>query len=131
MILIYIPGRLSSRTLCFVPEVGWTLHPVPFIFPPQGKNVTSRFQDQYTKLNVWTLDAVEIRSLVYLDANTLVRRIFDELFALPFSFAAAPDVWENEPGFTLGFNAGVLFLRPSTVVFTDMTSCRIVHNVPE
>ncbi|KAF7362680.1 Glycosyltransferase family 8 protein [Mycena venus] len=46
---------------------------------------------------------------VYLDADTLVLRNFDELFDGPFNFAAVPDVWDaGDPrGFSLMFNAGI------------------------
>ncbi|KAI0353092.1 nucleotide-diphospho-sugar transferase [Trametes cingulata] len=63
-----------------------------------------------------------IKALVYLDADTLVRNNFDELFALPFNFAAVPDVYIDTPGFTVDFNAGVLFVRPSTTAFHDLVA---------
>ena len=120
MILIYIPGRLSSRTLCQATAAGWTLHPVSFVPPPHNaKGIAPQFMDQYTKLRIWTLDSMGIKSLVYIDADTLVRKNFDELFSLPFNFAAVPDVFVDR-GFSMFFNAGVLFIRPNTAVFEDM-----------
>lgn len=121
MILIYMPDRLSPRTMCLATAAGWTLHPVSYIPPPHGgKGVHFQYTDQYTKLNIWTLDKIGIKSLVYLDADTLVRKNFDELFSLPFNFGAVPDVFMGYRGFTIAFNAGVLFLRPNTAVFEDM-----------
>ena len=38
--------------------------------------------DQYTKLNIWTVNQLGIESLVYLDANTLILWNFEELFEL-------------------------------------------------
>ena len=123
MILIYMPGRLSSRSLCLATTAGWSLHPVSHIPPPfGGKGINWLYGDQYTKLTIWTLDSIGIKSLVYLDADTLVRKNFDELFSLPFNFGAVPDVFKNYRGFSIGFNAGVLFLRPNTTVFNDMIS---------
>ena len=123
MILVYMPDRLSPRTLCLAKAAGWTMHPVDLVPPPHnGKGIHPQYTDQYTKLRIWTLDSIGIKSLVYLDADTLVRRNFDELFALPFNFAAVPDVFINHRGFTIGFNAGVLFVRPSTAIFQDMMS---------
>ncbi|TFY76383.1 hypothetical protein EWM64_g7627 [Hericium alpestre] len=120
-LLLYIPHRISPLTLCLARAVGWEPHPVDFIAPPHnGEGIGLRFGDQYTKLSLWTLDQIGIQKLVYLDGDTLVRRRFDELFALPFDFAAVPDIWENERGFALGFNAGVLLLRPSTAVFENL-----------
>lgn len=122
-ILIYLPNRVSKRTLCFVKAAGWELHPVDFIPPPhQGKGIHYTFVDQYTKLNIWTLDQIGIKTAVYLDADTIVRRNFDEIWNLPFEFGAVPDIWVSDPGFTAGFNAGILFFRPSTGIFKDMLS---------
>jgi len=122
-ILLYIPERISSRTICLATAAGWTLHPVPFIPPPHnGDGILPHFVDQYTKLNIWTLDQLGVKSLVYLDADTLVLKNFDELFALPFNFAATPDVFMDVRGFTIGINAGVLFIRPNTDIYTDMLS---------
>jgi len=122
-ILIYLPNRVSKRTLCFVKAAGWELHQVDFIPPPhQGKGIHYTFVDQYTKLNIWTLDQIGIKTAVYLDADTIVRRNFDEIWDLPFEFGAVPDIWVDDPGFTVGFNAGILFFRPSTEIFKDMLS---------
>ena len=122
-VLIYLPDRVSNRTLCFVKEAGWELHPVTLIPPPhQGKGIHHTFVDQYTKLTIWTLDKIGIKTAVYLDADTIVRRNFDELWNLPFEFGAVPDIWIGNPGFTAGFNAGILFFHPSTRIFEDMVS---------
>jgi hypothetical protein len=58
------------------------------------------------KLRLWTLDQIGIKSAVYLDGDTLVKRNFDELPALPFEFAASPDVY---------LDAGVSLSRPMRV----------------
>ncbi|KAI0063802.1 glycosyltransferase family 8 protein [Artomyces pyxidatus] len=119
-ILMYIPGRLSERSLCIVRAAGWELHAVPFIPPPHsGHDIVPRFSDQYTKLNLWTLDQIGVERAVYLDGDTLALRNFDELFDIPFAFAAALDVYLNS-GFTLKFNAGVLVLHTSTAEFRRM-----------
>lgn len=120
MILIYIPGRLSPHSICLANAAGWTLHPTPLVPPPHGgKGIHYQYPDQYTKLRIWTLDSIGIKSLVYLDADTIVRKNFDELFMLPFNFAAIGDLYPRS-GFELSFNAGVLYLRPNTAVFQDM-----------
>lgn len=122
-ILIYLPDRISNRALCFVRAAGWELHPVDFIAPPHGgKGIHHSFVDQYTKLNVWTLDQLGIKTAVYLDADTIVRNNFDEIWNLPFEFGAVPDIYVDDPGFTPGFNAGILLFHPSTEVFRDMVS---------
>ncbi|KAF7360715.1 Glycosyltransferase family 8 protein [Mycena venus] len=123
LLLPYLEDRVSAKALCIVRAVGWEPYPVPLIPPPHnGKDIYHRFMDQYTKLSIWTLDQRGIDSAVYIDADTLVRRNFDELFDSPFNFAAVPDVWSAgaSRGFTLEFNAGVLVYRPSSAVFEDM-----------
>ena len=123
LILPYLEDRISPRALCIVRAVDWELHSVPFIPPPHhGRDIHPRFIDQYTKLNIWGLDRLGIDRLVYLDADTLVRRNFDELFDSPFNFAAVPDVYGvGDPrGFSTSFNAGMLVLRTSTSVMHDM-----------
>ncbi|KAJ7506778.1 glycosyltransferase family 8 protein [Mycena galericulata] len=123
LLLPYLDRKVSEKALCIVRATGWEPYAVPFIPPPHGgKGIHARFRDQYTKLNIWTLDQMGIDSAVYVDADTLVRRNFDELFDSPFNFAAVPDVYgAGDPrGFSLTFNAGVLAFRPSSKVFEDM-----------
>ncbi|EJD00887.1 nucleotide-diphospho-sugar transferase [Fomitiporia mediterranea MF3/22] len=120
-IILYIPERLSSRSICQLQAVGWELHPIERIAPPDsGRGLFHRFVDNYSKLHLWALDQIGIKSVVFLDADTLVRSNFDELWSLPFEFAAVPDVYGDKRGFTLSFNAGVMFLRTSTAVFNDL-----------
>ncbi|KZT05385.1 glycosyltransferase family 8 protein [Laetiporus sulphureus 93-53] len=120
-ILFYLPEKISPRALCIATSTGFVARAIPRIPPPRnGQGVFEHFMDQYSKLNIWTLADAGIKGAVYLDADTLVLRNFDELFDLPYNFAAVPDVYVDNPGFSLSFNAGVLFLRPSTAVFQDM-----------
>jgi alpha-N-acetylglucosamine transferase len=122
-VVIYLPERISKATICYLKEVGWELHAVDLIEPPDhGKGVWPAFIDQYTKLRVWTLDTIGIKAAVYLDADTHVRRNFDELFELPFIFAAVPDVFTDDRGFAINFNAGVMAFKPDSAVFADMLS---------
>ncbi|KAL5488296.1 hypothetical protein ACEPAI_6404 [Sanghuangporus weigelae] len=120
-ILLYLPERLSSQTLCQLSEIGWELRPIERIPPPNGgKGVHLRFRDQYSKLRVWSLDSIGIKSVIYLDGDMLVRQNFDELWSLPFEFAAVPDVYGDSRGFALSFNAGMMLLRTSSNIFSDM-----------
>ena len=116
-ILLHVPGRLSARALCILRAAGWELQEVDLIPPPHnGAGIGYRFVDQYTKLRLWSLD---VQRVVYLDADMLVRRNFDELFELPFPFAAVPDVYGSS-GFKLQFNAGMLALRPNNHTFESL-----------
>lgn len=118
-ILFYLPEKVSTRALCIASVSGFRPHKIERI-PPPHPGVHSHFLDQYSKLRLWTLDKAGYKSVVYLDADTLVRGNFDELFRLPFTFGAVPDVYVGAPGYTVAFNAGVLFLRPSSALFEDM-----------
>ncbi|KAI0375910.1 nucleotide-diphospho-sugar transferase [Pilatotrama ljubarskyi] len=121
-IVFYLPERVSPRALCIATVSGFEPYAVDRVDPPSEGRVHQHFIDQFTKLRLWHLADLDIKALVYLDADTLVRRNFDELFALPFNFAAVPDVYINRPGFTVSFNAGVLFVRPSTTAFRDLVA---------
>lgn len=123
LIVLYIPSQVSASALCLAASSGFVPRPVERIPPPQnGSGITPRFLDQYTKLTLWTLDALPepVRALVYIDADALALRNFDELFSLPFAFAATPDVYTDARGFTTNFNAGVMFLRPDSGLFRAM-----------
>ena len=121
MLVLYFPSQISPSALCLATSSGFDPHPVERISPPHdGKGLNPHFIDQFTKLHLWTLDTLGIRALVYIDADTLVTHNFDEVFSLPYRFAAAPDVWGDWRGFTLEFNAGVMFLRPDSAVFNHM-----------
>ncbi|KAF9061640.1 nucleotide-diphospho-sugar transferase [Rhodocollybia butyracea] len=119
--LLYLEDRISSEALCIARAVGWEPIATPLIKPPHhGKGIHHRFSDQYTKLNVWSLDKIGIEKAVYLDSDTLIRRNINELFDLPFNFGAVPDVDGSKGGFLTNFNAGVLAFRPSSSVFNHM-----------
>ncbi|KAK4213346.1 hypothetical protein QBC37DRAFT_463990 [Rhypophila decipiens] len=60
----------------------------------------------FTKINLWK--QTQFRKIVYLDADVVAYRAVDELFALPHSFSAAPDI-----GWPDLFNTGVMVLTPS------------------
>lgn len=128
-IMIYLPDKTSPRAVCIASASGFNPHPVARI-PPPHPGVHRHFLDQYSKLQLWDLDRQGVKSLVYLDADTLVYRNFDELFSLPYRFAAVPDVYLDDRGFSSGFNAGVLFLRPSRDVLKDMVSKIATANYP-
>lgn len=62
-------------------------------------------QYTFTKLQLWR--QTQFRRIVYIDADVVALRAPDELFDLPDSFAAAPDV-----GWPDAFNTGVMVLSP-------------------
>ena len=100
-ILFYIPGRVSDRALCVATATGFEPVAVERINPPSDDSVSLHYNDTFTKLSLWKFGEYGIKGVVYLDADMLVRRNFDELFRLPYNFAAVPDVYLDERGFTL------------------------------
>lgn len=123
LILLYLPSQVSAQALCIASSSGFIPTPVERVSPPHnGSGITPRFIDQYTKLTLWKLDALPepVRALVYIDADCLVTGNFDELFRLPWPFAAVPDVWTTSLGWLTEFNAGVMFVRPDSAFFNAM-----------
>ena len=59
----------------------------------------------FTKINLWRL--IQFRKIIYVDSDVVALRAPDELFSLPESFAAAPDV-----GWPDAFNTGVMVIAP-------------------
>ncbi|KAL5508497.1 hypothetical protein ACEPAH_6116 [Sanghuangporus vaninii] len=110
-ILLYYPDRLTIRTLCHLQRNGWELHPVAH---------RSDKDKQDLMLRLWTLDDVGITSVIYLDSDSLVRRNFDELWSLPFGFAAVPDVHEDEEGYSPAFSTSMMLLRTSSAIHDDI-----------
>ncbi|CCM03929.1 uncharacterized protein FIBRA_06081 [Fibroporia radiculosa] len=120
-LLFYLPDHISPQALCIASSTGFVPYPVSRIPPPHnGVGTHERFMDAYSKLNIWKLGDAGIKAVVHLDADTLVLRNFDELFSLPYSFAAVPDVYVGSHGFTLDMNTGVIFARPDMGIFDDM-----------
>ncbi len=72
--------------------------------------------DNFAKLRLWQL--TEYRSVVFIDADALVLRNVDKLFAYP-EFCAAPNVYESLGDFHR-LNSGVFTARPDTDTFVDM-----------
>ncbi|WP_349363024.1 MAG: glycosyltransferase [Roseitalea porphyridii] len=72
--------------------------------------------DNFAKLRLWRME--EYGSVVFLDADTLVVRNIDRLFAYP-EFCAAPNVYESLADFHR-LNSGVFTARPSRATFEAM-----------
>lgn len=70
-----------------------------------------------TKLRIWTLDLIGYDKIVYIDADCIVCKPIEELFDLDEKciLAATPDIFPPDH-----FNAGVLFIRPSSSLFGQM-----------
>jgi alpha-N-acetylglucosamine transferase len=72
--------------------------------------------DNFAKLRAWEL--TRYRKLVFLDADTLVVKSIDRLFAYP-GFVAAPNVYAGLADFRR-MNSGVFVAEPSAATFAAM-----------
>ncbi|WP_420407173.1 glycosyltransferase [Hoeflea sp.] len=72
--------------------------------------------DNFCKLRLWQL--TEYETCVFIDADALVLRNIDRLFAYP-QFSAAPNVYETLGDFHR-LNSGVFVARPSVLTFAAM-----------
>lgn len=72
--------------------------------------------DNFAKLRLWQMD--EYARVVFIDADALVIRNIDRLFAYP-EFSAAPNVYESLSDFHR-LNSGVFVARPSQATFDAM-----------
>lgn len=72
--------------------------------------------DNFVKLRLWQM--VEYARIVFIDADAIVLRNIDRLFAYP-EFSAAPNVYENLADFHR-LNSGVFVARPSRHTFAAM-----------
>ena len=72
--------------------------------------------DNFCKLRLWQL--TEYQTCVFIDADALVLRNIDKLFAYP-EFSAAPNVYESLKDFHR-LNSGVFVAQPSEATFAAM-----------
>lgn len=72
--------------------------------------------DNFVKLRLWQL--VEYETCVFIDADAIVLKNIDRLFAYP-EFSAAPNVYESLRDFHR-MNSGVFVARPSLETFAAM-----------
>lgn len=85
-------------------------------FVKGGKPAFHTPLDNFVKLRAWQLE--EYAKIVFVDADALVLRPCDRLFAYP-EFSAAPNVYESLRDFHR-LNSGVFVARPSAQTFERM-----------
>ncbi|MBO6726940.1 MAG: glycosyl transferase [Rhizobiaceae bacterium] len=85
-------------------------------FTKGGKPAFHTPLDNFAKLRLWELEQYD--RVVFLDADTIVLRNIDRLFAYP-EFSAAPNVYESLADFNR-LNSGVFVARPSRAIFAAM-----------
>ncbi len=72
--------------------------------------------DNFIKLRLWEM--TEFDRVIFLDADTIVVRNIDKLFAYP-EFSAAPNVYETLADFHR-LNSGVFVAKPSRATYENM-----------
>ncbi|MEM6461679.1 MAG: glycosyltransferase [Pseudomonadota bacterium] len=85
-------------------------------FPKGRKPAFHTPLDNFVKLRLWQLE--EYERCVFIDADAIVLRNIDRLFAYP-EFSAAPNVYESLADFHR-LNSGVFVAKPSAKTFSDM-----------
>jgi hypothetical protein len=89
---------------------------------PPADLLRPSFATVYTKLRVWELDDYDM--VTFLDADIVVRHPIDDLFATLAASDQALAAVEDCCGV---FNSGVMVLRPSQAVFSDMM--KQIHSI--
>ncbi|KAA1477578.1 hypothetical protein DENSPDRAFT_885219 [Dentipellis sp. KUC8613] len=119
-LMMYFPGTVSAYSLCLARSVGWTPHAITSRALKSQHHWDFRmvpYRDQHAPLALWSLAHEGVERAVYLSPGSLVRGRFDELFTLPFGFAATSDATNENT-----FSANVLAVRPSTDIFSTLVT---------
>lgn len=109
-----ITDDVSEEARAQLTEQGWQLRVIePVASPdPKATQIYPRFAKTFTKLRAYGLN--DFDKIVLLDADTVVLRNVDDLFARP-SFSAAPDFFLPDR-----FNSGVMVIEPSPALFARL-----------
>ncbi|KAG8834382.1 hypothetical protein FRB91_001961 [Serendipita sp. 411] len=119
MVLLHIPGRLSSESLEMLRSVGWETVEVEKIPIPNGKPPNPSYNDQYTKLRLFELDHFD--QIFYIDSDALVVKSFPEIWSFPAPFAACRDIRIGTDTIWLPtINAGTLLAKPNRRLLEHM-----------
>ncbi|CAI5479945.1 unnamed protein product [Closterium sp. Yama58-4] len=104
-----VSREISNRSRDALREAGWIVKEIDRIRNPYGSK-TSYNQWNYSKLLLWQL--TEYTRVVFVDADLLVLRNLDHLFAFPDVAARGNDQTD--------FNSGLMLLRPSHCTFREL-----------
>jgi len=111
--VVLLTADISASGRARLTQLGWQLRDIePIENPATDRLLFPRFATVFTKLRAWEL--VDLDRVVLLDADTLVLKNVDDLFARS-GFAAAPDFFLPDR-----FNSGVMVLEPSAETFRHM-----------
>lgn len=102
---------VSDRAIYLLKADGWIIERIELLANPNSKR-PKRFWGVYTKLKIFNM--TNYKRVVYLDADTVVRKSIDDLF-LCEKFCANLKHSER-------LNSGVMVIEPSRELFEDMMS---------
>lgn len=117
-------------------EGGWQKKILFHRLPPrnEGKEFSSRFQDQFTKLKLWTMDQQGFDWVVYMDSDMFVVRslvpMFEHIIVLDTQQnMLSKKIWavRDFPEFADAFNMGLFAIQPNSTEF-ERLKCLLYGN---
>jgi len=106
-----VSDGVSNAGIRLLEADGWIVERIELLANPNSKRPT-RFWGVYTKLKIFNM--TEYKKVLYLDADTIVTRSIEDLFACQ-GFCANLKHSER-------LNSGVMVVEPSKQLFDDMLS---------
>jgi len=112
-VLIVERGAYPPEMVDYLRKIGWLVHELPALRTKKTEFAASRWPFTFTKLHLWNL--LDYDRVVYLDADAVPDKKFDELFSIKL----------NKVGATTGacktrFRSGMMVLEPSAEIFSDL-----------
>lgn len=109
--VVLVSDGVSQRAIELLEADGWIVERIELLANPNSKR-PKRFWGVYTKLKIFNM--TNYRKVVYLDADTVVRKSIEDLFQCQ-KFCANLKHSER-------LNSGVMVVEPSRETFDDMMS---------
>ncbi|GJP37080.1 hypothetical protein CLOM_g21524 [Closterium sp. NIES-68] len=107
--VVLVSPEISNRSRDALREAGWKVKEIERIRNPFARKSTYN-EWNYSKLRLWQL--TEYSSVIFVDADLLVLRNLDHLFAFPDLSARGNDQTD--------FNSGLMLIRPSQCTFREL-----------
>eukprot|EP01061_Rhynchopus_euleeides_P022788 TRINITY_DN3720_c0_g2_i1.p1 TRINITY_DN3720_c0_g2~~TRINITY_DN3720_c0_g2_i1.p1 ORF type:complete len:299 (+),score=121.44 TRINITY_DN3720_c0_g2_i1:166-1062(+) len=111
---------LTDETKEMLGIAGWKICTVKRL--PLLKKTIKKFEDQFTKFQLWSM--TELETVVYLDSDTYALGNIDSLLKIRIpkgkKIAAGRDFFDKKGGFVGTFNMGVALLHPRAEVYDEI-----------
>jgi len=115
-----VTDEVSTDTIKSLKELNIKIYAVPWI-KSSRKDFKGRYNEStkltFTKLNIFNLP---FNKILYLDADIVINKNIENLFSLA-SPSAVYDTSALDKE-NIGFNAGVMLLKPSKIIFEKLKS---------